>query len=331
MRAARRPRLVGGLAQLAPGREHQERLDRGARQGDDVLPVEPAFARRRRRRGAGEIGQPVELVRGEHQPPLVLVMQHVLAEQRVQARQPLGDRRHARLPLRGEPRAAAHEAQMMALQQPPLIGRQGERVALRVERVDAGEQAGIERDLACDARRASARSRDRSPAMPGWSRWHRGCGTRGRRAAAAGRCAPRPRSCWRSRAARQRRRSRRSRPLPPPCRDRRPAGNAPAGCARTAAIRTASSRCRRTGCRSWPANRGVYAVRLLRCRGRRNDNVSVIASPRVRPPAGPRINSAKQSRSDQPAGPKATPAPRRRRTCSPRRSRPRAAMGRELR
>src|SRR5207244_13545457 len=40
------------------------------------------------------------------------------------------------------------------------------------------------------------------------------------------------------------------RPPAPPCRARRPAGNAPGISARTAAIRTASSRSRKTGCRS---------------------------------------------------------------------------------
>ena len=35
---------------------------------------------------------------------------------------------------------AAHEAQMMALEQPALVGRQAERIALPVQRIDAGEQ-----------------------------------------------------------------------------------------------------------------------------------------------------------------------------------------------
>ncbi len=79
--------------------------------------------------------------------PLVLVMQDILAEPRVQTRQPLGDRRHARFLCRIELRPVAHEAQVMALQQPQLIGREAEAVAPAIERVDPGEQAGIERDL----------------------------------------------------------------------------------------------------------------------------------------------------------------------------------------
>ena len=106
MRAARRPGLVGGAAQVAARREGQKRLDRGARQGDHVFAGETALGRRGGSGGAGEFGQPVEIGFVEHEPPFVLVVQDVLAEQRVQRREPLGDRRHARLlrPDRAAPR-----------------------------------------------------------------------------------------------------------------------------------------------------------------------------------------------------------------------------------
>ena len=62
----------------------------------------------------------------EHQPPFALVMQDVLAEQRVQACQPLVDRRHPRLFLGPEQRAGAGEAQMMAFDRPQRVGGQAE-------------------------------------------------------------------------------------------------------------------------------------------------------------------------------------------------------------
>src|SRR5439155_123264 len=67
--------------------------------------------------------------------------------QRVQARQTLGDFRHARLLRRIEQCAAAHEIEMMPLQQPALVWREPERVALAPQRVDPREQARIEHDL----------------------------------------------------------------------------------------------------------------------------------------------------------------------------------------
>ena len=140
MCAARRPGLVGGAAQVAAGRESQKRLDRGARQGDGVFAGESALDCRGGRGGAGEFRQPVEVGFVEHEPPFVLVMQHVLAEQRVQRREPLGDRRHARLLLGTEQRPGAHEAQVIAFEQTQLVGRQAERIARPVQRIDAGEQ-----------------------------------------------------------------------------------------------------------------------------------------------------------------------------------------------
>ncbi len=140
MRAARRPGLVGGAAQVAAGRERQKRLDRGARQGDHVFAGETALDRRSGSGGAGEFRQPGEVGFVEHEAPVVLVVQDILAEQRVQRREPLGDRRHARLLLRTEQRPGPHEAQMIAFEQTALVRRQSERIAIPVQRIDAGEQ-----------------------------------------------------------------------------------------------------------------------------------------------------------------------------------------------
>ncbi len=144
--AARDPRLVGGATQVAARREGQEWLDRGARQRDRVFAVEPALTRGFRRGGASEIGQSFKIALAEHEAPFVLIVQYVLAEQRVQCCQAFGDLLHPRL-LRGvEHGAVAHEAQVIALEQPQLIGRKVQLVAVPMERVDAGEQGGVERN-----------------------------------------------------------------------------------------------------------------------------------------------------------------------------------------
>jgi len=59
--AAPRPRLIGGLAQVAARREGQERLDRGARQGDDVAAGETALLGGLCGSGADEIGETAEI------------------------------------------------------------------------------------------------------------------------------------------------------------------------------------------------------------------------------------------------------------------------------
>ena len=56
--AARDPGAKDFLPQVATGRELQERLDAGARDGDDVLAVEAALLSRNPRRRAHEIGKP---------------------------------------------------------------------------------------------------------------------------------------------------------------------------------------------------------------------------------------------------------------------------------
>ena len=99
--AARDPGAERLLAQIAPRRELQERLDAGALQGDDVLAVHAALGGRGGRgfaekiRQAGEIGLAVEL----HRVGL-LVGQHVLAERGAERRQPFDDDGEALLLVR---------------------------------------------------------------------------------------------------------------------------------------------------------------------------------------------------------------------------------------
>ncbi len=116
MLAAGGPGPVGGLAQIAPRRERQERLDRRARQGDDVFAVEPPLARRFRCSVVGELGQALEIGLVEHQPPLVLVVLHVLAEMRVQRRHARGDLGHSRFLGGAEQRPRPDKLQMVPLQ-----------------------------------------------------------------------------------------------------------------------------------------------------------------------------------------------------------------------
>ena len=79
---------------------------------------------------AREIGQAGEIAFVEHEAPFILVVQHVLAEMRMQRGHARGDLGHPRLLGRAEQRAGTHKAQMVALQKPQLVGREAERVAL---------------------------------------------------------------------------------------------------------------------------------------------------------------------------------------------------------
>ena len=97
-----------------------------------------ALAGRLARRVAQEGGQPGQiglalqrqLVRG-------LVVQHVLRELRRQLGQLFHHLRITRLRLGRQLGAGAHEVQVRALQQPQLLGRQRQRFALRMQRIDA--------------------------------------------------------------------------------------------------------------------------------------------------------------------------------------------------
>ena len=166
-------------------------------------------------------GRPSQVGGGQDELPVLLVVQHVLAECGVQRGEAAGDFGHARL-LRGRQRGAvAHEGEMRAIEQPALRGIEAEAVAVLDQRADAAEQVAVQIEPRHVQRVARARSRVRSPAGRRRRGWRRDCRTWRARGAAGGRCAPAPRWCWRSWAARRRRRWRRSRLRARPCRDHR--------------------------------------------------------------------------------------------------------------
>ena len=141
------------LAQVAPGRELQERLVGRARQRHRMLAGKPARGGRLRRGGdealrqAGEIVGPVE-----NQRERFFVGEHVLAEQRAEARQPLADRRQPRLLLGGEAGAGARERDAPAFERPRRLGIEAETAARLMQRLDAGEQRVVEQDRVALAR-----------------------------------------------------------------------------------------------------------------------------------------------------------------------------------
>ena len=145
LRAAPRPGVEHHAAEIAPRREGQERLDRGAGERNRIA-ADTALARRLGGGGADEIRQALEITFAERQMPRLLVVQHVLDKERLQRGKPLDDRRQAHLRLRPEQRALAHEIEVMALEQAALIGGEAERLTPRLKVGDAAEQVRIERD-----------------------------------------------------------------------------------------------------------------------------------------------------------------------------------------
>ena len=115
------------LAQVAPGRELHERLVGRARQRHHMLAGKAARGGRLRRGGdealrqAGEIVGPVENERER-----LLVGEHVLAEQRAEARQPFADRRQPRLLVGVEAGAGAGEGDAPAFERPRRFGVEAE-------------------------------------------------------------------------------------------------------------------------------------------------------------------------------------------------------------
>ena len=118
-----------------------------------MLAGKPARGGRLRRGGdealrqAGEIVGPVENKRER-----LLVGEHVLAEQRAEARQPLADRRQARLPFGVEAGAGAGESDAPAFERPRRFGVEAETLARLMQRLDAGEQRVVEQDRVALAR-----------------------------------------------------------------------------------------------------------------------------------------------------------------------------------
>ena len=122
--AAGDPGEEGLLAQVAPARRRQERLDAGACQGDRVFARVAALLsgllRRRPLRGA----QAGEVVLGfQHQGIRLLVGEHVLAERGAERGEPLPDLGDAPLAGGVEAGSGAAEGHLVALQHARLLGR----------------------------------------------------------------------------------------------------------------------------------------------------------------------------------------------------------------
>ena len=84
--------VLQAVAEIAPLGELQERLDAGAREGDDMLALQSALLGSLRRRFAQEGRQTFE-IRFAIENELIgfLVRQHILRELRAKSRQPFGD------------------------------------------------------------------------------------------------------------------------------------------------------------------------------------------------------------------------------------------------
>ena len=120
--AAHGPGLEGLLAQVAPGRILQERLDAGARQGNGMLARVAAILGglgRRRAHGFGQAGEVGLVLQHEHEG--LLVGEQVLTEASAEHGHALGDRRHALLGLGREPGPGLDEGAVVALEHAGLL------------------------------------------------------------------------------------------------------------------------------------------------------------------------------------------------------------------
>ena len=111
-----------------------------------------ALGRRARRALDEKIRQALKIARVQEQQEGFFVGQHILAELRAKARQPLGDLGEARLLLRRKPRAGAREISMIAFEHARLFFIQAELFFIGLQRFDAGEQRFVEIGLAVMAR-----------------------------------------------------------------------------------------------------------------------------------------------------------------------------------
>ena len=91
-----------------------------------MLALEAALLGVAARRRAREIRQPGEIVLAERHHIGLLVGEHVLAERRAEAREPLGDLLQPLLGGAVEPGAGTAEHRVVALQHARLLGRQAE-------------------------------------------------------------------------------------------------------------------------------------------------------------------------------------------------------------
>ena len=138
--------LVDLLAQLAPARALQERLDRGARQRHDRLAGHAALAGGGPGGGDEAVRKAVEIGLAELHEPVLLVAEQMVAEAGAEMGQPLVDLGHPLLGRLVEAGAGAVEAGIGALQEPPLLSRQREAGAVLVQQRDAAEQHRVHHD-----------------------------------------------------------------------------------------------------------------------------------------------------------------------------------------
>ena len=144
--AAGGPRAPSRLAQITPLAERQEGHDQRARQGDHragQAAVGCSLSRRIAHEGrqARHVG-----LAGQRQAEGRLIGQDVLAEGRHQRRQALVLRRETLAIGALQARAGADEITVQLLEQALLLGRQAQRGAARVQRIEPREQALVQVD-----------------------------------------------------------------------------------------------------------------------------------------------------------------------------------------
>ena len=121
--APRRPGAEGGLPQIPPRRELQERLDAGSRQGHGIFAGMAAVGGDARGAGDEKVWQTFKVALIEQHEPVFLVLEHILAELSGERRQPLRDRGQSRFGLRLGACARAGEIEMIAIEHARLFGR----------------------------------------------------------------------------------------------------------------------------------------------------------------------------------------------------------------
>src|SRR3984957_8778470 len=108
VRPARDERPESLLPEIAPGRELQERLDRGTGERDRMFAGMAALGRRLRGRGEKLLWQPREIFRLlEDEKEVLFVREYVLSKRGAERRQPLADLGEPRLLVRRQPCARA--------------------------------------------------------------------------------------------------------------------------------------------------------------------------------------------------------------------------------
>ena len=150
--APRRPGAEGGLAQIAAGRELQERLDARARQRDGVIARMAPLGGDARGAGAKKSGRPSRSSSSSSMSQAFSSASTFCPNSAasVASRSPIAARRA--LASGGAACAGAGEIEMIALEHARLFGRKPELVLLRLQRVDALEQRLVQIGVAAMAR-----------------------------------------------------------------------------------------------------------------------------------------------------------------------------------